>query len=86
MSTQEKFEQAAKDVFQLSTKPDNATLLKLYGLYKQATVGDNEEEPPANPFDFAARFKHEEWKKLAGTSKEDAMNNYINLVNELVAS
>jgi len=35
------FEAAADRVKTLKEKPANDTLLKLYGLYKQATVGDN---------------------------------------------
>ncbi|MES2371654.1 MAG: acyl-CoA-binding protein [Bacteroidota bacterium] len=80
---QQQFEQAAADSKNLSAKPDNDTLLKLYSLYKQATIGDNTESGPANAFDFVARFKHEAWAKLNGMSKDDAMQQYVNLVTEL---
>ena len=46
MSNSTQFLQAAEAVNQLSTKPDNTTLGKLYGLYKQATVGDNNTNKP----------------------------------------
>lgn len=36
----QEFEKAAKEVNELKKKPSNDELLKLYGLYKQATVGD----------------------------------------------
>jgi acyl-CoA-binding protein len=67
----------------LSEKPDNDTLLKLYALYKQATEGDNKEEGPSNMFDFVAKFKHEAWAKLQGITKDDAMQQYIDLVKQL---
>lgn len=83
MELQQLFEQAVTNSKLLSEKPDNETLLKLYSLYKQATEGDTTESGPANPFDFVAKFKHEAWAKLAGTSKESAMQQYIDLVNTL---
>lgn len=38
----QQFTTAAEEVQKLSTKPSNDELLELYGLFKQATVGDNE--------------------------------------------
>jgi diazepam-binding inhibitor (GABA receptor modulating acyl-CoA-binding protein) len=52
-------------------------------LYKQATEGDNLNDPPANPFDFVAKAKFEAWNELAGKPKEKAMEEYIELVNKL---
>ena len=86
MELQELFQQATANSKTLSEKPDNETLLKLYSLYKQASEGDTHEEGPSNPFDFVAKFKFEAWAKLKGTSKEEAMQAYINLVNELKAN
>jgi acyl-CoA-binding protein len=83
MNLQELFQQAVVNSKLLSEKPDNEILLKLYSLYKQATEGDTQEAGPANPFDFVSKFKHEAWAKLAGTSKEDAMQLYIDLVTKL---
>lgn len=83
MEIQQLFEHAVADSKLLSEKPDNETLLQLYSLYKQATEGDNRESGPANPFDFVAKFKHEAWAKLSGTSKESAMQQYIDLVEKL---
>lgn len=83
MELQELFQQAIANSKTLSEKPDNETLLKLYSLFKQASEGDTQEEGPSNPFDFVAKFKHEAWAKLKGTSKEVSMQAYINLVNEL---
>jgi len=80
---QELFEQATANSKTLAAKPDNETLLKLYSLFKQATEGDNQSEPPANSFDFVSKAKHSAWEALKGISKESAMQQYVNLVNEL---
>lgn len=85
MELQQLFEQATVNSKKLSEKPDNETLLKLYSLYKQATEGDNTESGPSNAFDFVAKFKHEAWAKLKGISKEEAMQQYVDLVNQLSA-
>ncbi len=83
MNLQALFQEAVVNSKTLSEKPDNETLLKLYAFYKQGTEGDTQESGPSNPFDFVAKFKHEAWAKLAGTSKETAMQAYIDLVTEL---
>jgi diazepam-binding inhibitor (GABA receptor modulating acyl-CoA-binding protein) len=80
--TQE-FELAAEESKNLSTRPSNETLLQLYSLYKQATVGDIDTDPPANPFDFVAKAKYDAWALLKGKPKEIVMQEYINLVNKL---
>ena len=77
------FEQAKKDIELLSERPSNETLLLLYALYKQATDGDNNNTPPENPFDFVSKAKYEAWKEQIGKSKDDAMLEYINLVQKL---
>ena len=83
MELQEIFQEAVANSKLLSAKPDNETLLKLYSLYKQATEGDNTESGPSNPFDFVAKFKHEAWSKLKGITQNDAMQQYVDLVNQL---
>ena len=77
------FEQAVAESKSLSAKPSNDTLLQLYSLYKQATEGDNASEPPSNPFDFVAKAKYEAWSEQSGKSTEQAMQEYISLVNKL---
>jgi len=83
MDLQQEFEQAAKDSKELPSKPSNETLLQLYSLYKQGSIGDVDSEPPTNPFDFVAKAKYEAWSGLKGKSKEDAMKEYIALVDKL---
>ncbi|MBS1751477.1 MAG: acyl-CoA-binding protein [Bacteroidetes bacterium] len=77
------FEQATLDSKTLSEKPSNETLLQLYSLYKQSVEGDNTTEPPSNPFDFVAKAKHEAWSALKGKSRDEAMQEYIKLVDKL---
>ncbi len=78
----EKFEQAAAEVKTFSSRPADDDLLELYALYKQATEGDVPGESPGF-FDFVARAKYEAWKKLEGTGKEEAMQQYIDKVESL---
>ena len=77
------FDEAVKDSTALPEKPSNETLLVLYSLYKQATEGDNTADPPSNPFDFVSRAKYEAWASVKGKSTEQAMKEYIDLVNKL---
>jgi diazepam-binding inhibitor (GABA receptor modulating acyl-CoA-binding protein) len=58
-------------------------LLQLYSLYKQATDGDVNTEPPSNPFDFVAKAKYNAWSALKGKSTADAMKEYVDLVKKL---
>ncbi len=57
-------------------------MLKLYALYKQATAGDATGDRPG-VFDFVRRAKFDAWSAVAGTSKNDAMKQYIALVASL---
>ncbi len=77
------FEEEVKESKELTDKPSNETLLLLYSLYKQATDGDNTNDPPANPFDFVSKAKYEAWIRLKGKSTDAAMKEYIQLVNNL---
>ena len=83
MELRQQFDQAVLESKDLSDRPSQGTLLQLYSLYKQAKEGDVNVDPPANPFDFVAKAKYEAWEALKGKSKEQAMNEYINLVTKL---
>ena len=83
MTLKETFEAAVAQSKQLSSRPDNETLLKLYSLYKQATDGNSPDDGPSNPFDIIGKAKHNAWKKLQGLASEDAMQQYIDLYNQL---
>ena len=76
------FDQAASDSQTLATRPDNTTMLNLYALYKQASVGDVNTKRPGMT-DFVGRAKWDAWEKLKGQSTDQAMQAYIDLVNRL---
>ncbi len=79
---QAKFEAAVANSKKLSERPDNTTLLKIYALYKQATAGDNAEKKPGFS-DMVGRAKWDAWNELKGTSANDAMKQYVSLIEDL---
>ena len=76
------FEKAVAESKQLPEKPDNMTLLKIYALYKQGSNGDNTDKKPGFG-DMVGRAKWDAWNALKGTSQEDAMQQYIDLIESL---
>ena len=76
------FEAAVADSKKLPEKPDNATLLQLYALYKQATEGDVEGKRPGFT-DMVGRAKYDAWAEQKGKSTDDARREYIELVESL---
>jgi diazepam-binding inhibitor (GABA receptor modulating acyl-CoA-binding protein) len=76
------FDQSVLDSKNLSERPDNATLLKLYALYKQGSTGDNTEPKPGFG-DMVARAKWDAWSKLKGTAQDAAMQQYIDQIADL---
>ena len=78
------FQTAAKSILTLTNRPDDATLLTLYALYKQATEGDLQGSRPGI-FDLKRRKKYDAWRSLSGTARETAMTKYIELANQLLA-
>jgi acyl-CoA-binding protein len=77
-----KFEAAAVDSKKLPERPGNDVLLKLYALYKQGSEGDVEGKRPGFT-DMVGRAKYDAWAAIKGTSQDDAMQQYIDLVNSL---
>jgi len=84
MDTQTAFETAAVRVKELTYRPTNEQLLKLYALYKQGTEGDVHGDKPGM-FDFKGAAKYKAWEELKGTSKEEAQSQYTVLVEDLLA-
>lgn len=82
MSLLDQFTQAQADSKNLAERPDNMTLLKIYALFKQASSGDATGERPGMT-DFVARAKFDAWAELKGTSKDSAMQEYIDLIEDL---
>ncbi len=85
MELKELFEKAVSESKTLPAKPDNETLLKLYSLFKQATEGDVQGDPPSNPFDFVNKAKYEAWSSLKGKTSEESMKEYVALIEKLKA-
>ena len=77
-----RFEQAVAESKQLPEKPDNMTLLKIYALYKQATAGDVEGKRPGFT-DMVGRAKYDAWAELKGKSADEAMTEYVDLIESL---
>ena len=67
---------------ELDDRPYNQTLLQLYELCKQATVGDVVGKRPGLT-NMVGRAKYKAWKEMKGISSEDAMQVYIKLVTKL---
>lgn len=80
-----RFEAAQANSKLLDERPDNPTLLKIYGLFKQATAGDNAEKRPSFS-DIVARAKWDAWTVNKGASADDAKLKYIDLIDSLRAS
>jgi diazepam-binding inhibitor (GABA receptor modulating acyl-CoA-binding protein) len=76
------FEQAVADSKQLPEKPDNATLLKIYALYKQASSGDVDGKRPGFT-DMVGRAKWDAWNEVKGKSSDEAMQEYVDLIESL---
>jgi len=77
-----KFEAAAKDSKNLKTRPSDEDMLRLYALYKQASVGDVTGDRPGS-FDFVNRAKYDAWARQKGTDTDKAMKSYVDLVERL---
>ncbi len=77
-----RFDQAMADSKQLPEKPDNMTLLQIYSLYKQATEGDVEGKRPGFT-DMVGRAKYDAWAGVKGKSGDEAMQEYIDLIESL---
>lgn len=82
-SIDEKFKQAVENVKDLPKRPDNETLLQLYGLYKQVTIGNiNIAQPWA--IQVEKRAKWDSWKLFENMDKSKAMARYVEIVENLI--
>ncbi len=82
MTLQARFDEALAASKNLAERPDNVTLLEIYALYKQSTAGDVDGERPGFT-DLIARAKYDAWAGVKGTSKDEAMQKYIDLIADL---
>ncbi len=85
MNLKDQFEAAVAASKNLPERPDNMTLLKLYGLYKQGSSGDISGERPGFT-DMIGRAKWDAWNAMQGESQESAMQAYIDLIEDLQES
>ena len=76
-----KFDKAVADSKNLPEKPDNATLLQLYALYKQAS-GDADGKRPGFT-DMVGRAKWDAWNAIKGKDTKAAMQEYVDLIESL---
>jgi diazepam-binding inhibitor (GABA receptor modulator, acyl-CoA-binding protein) len=76
------FDQAVADSKNLPERPDNATLLKLYALYKQGSTGDVDGKRPGFT-DMVGRAKWDAWNEIKGTDSQAAMTEYVALIDSL---
>ncbi|MBI3284384.1 MAG: acyl-CoA-binding protein [Burkholderiales bacterium] len=84
MSLQDQFNLALADSKNLTERPDNMTLLKIYALYKQGSSGDAGGDRPGMT-DFVGRAKFDAWAGLKGTTQDAAMQQYVDLIDSLKA-
>lgn len=84
MELQQQFDSAVAQSKELTKRPSNEELLDLYALFKQASEGDVTGERPGG-FDFKGIAKYDAWAARKGISKEDAMKEYIALMERLYA-
>ena len=83
MALQDDFSAAQQRVKTLTKRPDNMELLELYALFKQGAVGDVSGKRPGM-MDFKGRAKFDAWSGKKGTRKDQAMEQYVALVEKLV--
>ncbi|CBL44497.1 Acyl-CoA-binding protein [gamma proteobacterium HdN1] len=81
----EKFEATVKMIqtAEGDFKPSNELKLEMYALFKQATEGDVNGKKPGLT-DFIGRMKYSAWENLKGTSKDKAMQTYIDKVETIM--
>ncbi|XP_026226622.1 acyl-CoA-binding domain-containing protein 7 isoform X2 [Anabas testudineus] len=65
MALQGEFNKAAEDVKKVKTRPSDQELLDLYGLYKQALVGDVNTDRPGMT-DLKGKAKWDAWESRKG--------------------
>ena len=76
------FDKAVADSKNLPEKPDNATLLQIYALYKQASAGDVDGKRPGFT-DMVGRAKWDAWNGIKGKDAKAAMQEYVELIESL---
>jgi len=76
------FAQAQQHVKEANLSLSNEQLLQMYGLYKQATMGDCTTSQPS-AFAPKKRYKWDAWTKQKGVTSDEAKEKYVALVASL---
>ena len=80
------FEEVAaimKEQKELKSTPSTDDLKKVYGLFKQATIGDVNTERPGF-FDLTGKAKWDAWESFKGTAQEAAKNQYVEFCRKFI--
>jgi acyl-CoA-binding protein len=77
------FTKAQADVKELPERPGNLTLLRLYALFKQGSVGDASADEKPGFADIVGKYKYDAWAALTGTAQDAAKQQYVALVESL---
>ncbi|XP_042437582.1 acyl-CoA-binding protein-like [Zingiber officinale] len=83
MGLKEEFQEHAEKARTLPNTTTNESLLIIYGLYKQATVGPINTSRPGI-FNQRDRAKWDAWKAVESKSQEEAMSDYIAKIKQLL--
>jgi diazepam-binding inhibitor (GABA receptor modulating acyl-CoA-binding protein) len=81
---EKEFLSAAEKIKKSGKNLDNDMLLKLYGYYKQATIGNCNIDCPAF-WQVNDKAKWEAWDQHKGIKKTHAMKKYIKLVDKILS-
>lgn len=82
-STEDKFQLAVEAIKNINFELTNDQKLDLYKYFKQGTIGDcNIEEPYF--FKLKEHAKWNAWMSVEGLDRNQALLNYINLVNTII--
>jgi diazepam-binding inhibitor (GABA receptor modulator, acyl-CoA-binding protein) len=82
MELKTSFNQSQEEVKSLTSRPSNNELLSLYAYYKQSVDGDVTGKRPGM-MKIKDRAKFDAWSAIKGTSQENAMKEYISIVEKL---
>ena len=77
------FNKAQREIRKLLGRPTDDELLLIYGLFKQATIGDNYNSKPAGVW-FKETRKWEAWNNQRDKAQNTAKQEYIEAVEFLI--
>ncbi|XP_038614775.1 diazepam-binding inhibitor-like 5 [Tachyglossus aculeatus] len=80
--TEKAFKEACVKLIQLKGPVSDVEKLKIYGFYKQVTVGDIDIPRPCET-DIRGKAKWDAWNSCKEMAREDAIKAYIGKVEEV---